>query len=219
MGLTMLLLVVGGLIGFIAWIWLVIVAFRTGVGWGVVMLLLGWTWIPAIIFAIQHWQVAKRPIILAALALAISTSGYVVAMVSLGSEVQTLLEESGVAVVRNDDAAEAPAEILPPPRPAAEPTHPSWEAVVGEMERPPDGDWEDFVPSPTPDHSGSNALSWDRASTRIGRLVVLELTNSTTVTAVLEAVEPDRLRVRHTIGGGEASYWIERDQIEAIRKP
>ena len=51
----------------------------------------------------------------------------------------------------------------------------------------------------------------------IGHVVVVELISSTVMTTALEAVEPDRLKVRHVIGGGEASYWIEREQVKQIR--
>lgn len=218
MALTALLLVVGGLIGFISWIWLVVVAFRVGVGWGVVMLLLAWTWVPIVIFAIQYWHVAKQPILLWILACVISASAYAVGLVALGSEVEALRPPAGVDV-GTDNGSGSSAELLPPPRPTAEPTHPSWEAVVNELERPADGGWEEHVPPPTPVNGPEKILSWDQTKTRIGDVIVLELTNNTSVTAVVEAVEPDRIQVRHTIGGGEASYWIERDQVASIRRP
>ncbi|MGD8439263.1 MAG: hypothetical protein PVG53_01915 [Holophagae bacterium] len=218
MALTMLLFALGGLVGFVAWIWLVVAAFRVGSGWGVVMLLLSWTVIPVIIFAIRNWDLARRPVALVVAGLIVNLVASVVAFSVVGIELGSVVADTkvpGSIPAEN----ESPPELLPPPRPTAQPTHPSWEAVVEEMDRDTGNNWESFVPSPTPVDPRSAILSWDQAATRIGRTVVVELANSTTVTAVLEAVEPDRIRVRHTIGGGEASYWIERNQVVAIRRP
>ncbi len=218
MALTMLLFALGGLVGFIAWIWLVVVAFRVGSGWGVVMLLLSWTLIPVIIFAIRNWDFAKRPVALVVAGLIVNLVASVVAFSVVGIELGSVVADTKVPGSITAENESRP-ELLPPPRPTAQPTHPSWEAVVEEMDRDTGNNWESFVPSTTPVDPRSAILSWDQAATRIGRTVVVELANSSTVTAVLEAVEPDRIRVRHTIGGGEASYWIERDQVVAIRRP
>ena len=90
--------------------------------------------------------------------------------------------------------------------------------MVKEVERREES-WEAFVPSPTPisGRPGEGLLTWDELGTLIGHAVVVELENDTVVTAALEAVEPERIRVRHVIGGGEASYWIERAQVRLVR--
>ena len=49
----------------------------------------------------------------------------------------------------------------------------------------------------------------------IGRRAAQE--DEESLRAALEGAETDRVRIRHVIGGGEASYWIERDQITNIR--
>jgi hypothetical protein len=218
MALTMLLFVVGGLIGLAAWIWLVVVAFRVSTGWGVVILLLSWTWVPVIIFAVQHWDMAKRPVLLTVASVVVTVAASLVAFLVVGVELGSAML-AGDATTAPEAGDATGTVVLPPPRPTAAPTHPSWESVVEEMDRDAGASWETFVPSPTPVQSGRRTLSWDRCASRIGRLIELDLANNTTVIAVLEAIEPNRLRVRHSIGGGEASYWIERDQIVSIRIP
>ncbi len=50
---------IGGVIALVGYIWLVVVAFRVGgAGWGIGSLLIG---IIGLIFAITHWEAAKRP--------------------------------------------------------------------------------------------------------------------------------------------------------------
>lgn len=217
--LTTILLVVGGLVGFAAWVWLIVVAFRISVGWGLLVLLLSWTWIPVIIFAVKFWEKAKRPILLWAVGFAFSLAAVLVATLALGLELGSIVNDTGGLIALPGAEIEAEDETLPPPHPAPESTHSSWEAIVREIDREKDDSWETLVPSPTPitGRHGRGWLEWDQTANHIGRTVVIELTNSTTMTAALEAVEPNRLRVRHTIGGGEASYWIDRDQVEAIR--
>jgi hypothetical protein len=48
----------GAILSIVGWIWLVVVAFKTGVWWG-----LGTLFIPLVglIFAIMHWSEAKVP--------------------------------------------------------------------------------------------------------------------------------------------------------------
>lgn len=217
--LTVVLLSIGGLIGIAASVWLLVVAFRAGIGWGLAILLLSWTWVPVIIFAVRHWQAAKRPIMLWAVGFLFSLAAYIIAVFALGLDLSSIVDQAGGRLAKPDAEIETPKEVLPPPRPAAEPTPPSWEAILQEVDRDTNTSWETLVPSPTPGSGrpGQGWLEWDEAINYIGRPVVIVLTNNTTMTAALEAVEPHRLRVRHIIGGGEASYWIDRDQVAQIR--
>jgi hypothetical protein len=223
--LTMGLLIIGGLIGLVGWIWLLVAAFRTGIGWGMLILLLSWSCIPVIIFAVRHWESAKRPIMLWVVGFLVSLAGYLIAFSALGMETSSSVEETSEVTARPDTEIETESSLLPPQRPTAEPTHPSWEAVVREMDKADqagktdNADWEAMVPSPTPatGRPSEGLLNWDELPKFTGRTLILELDNNTIMTAKLESVEPGRVRMRHVIGGGEASYWIERDQIERIR--
>ncbi|MEX1287112.1 MAG: hypothetical protein AB1Z57_04150 [Acidimicrobiia bacterium] len=216
--LTTALLVIGGLIGFAAWIWLLVVAFRVSVGWGLLILLLGWTWIPIIIFAVTYWDLAKRPIMLTAVSVVVSGAAYAIAVFVIGMNLESIAEETGGLVARPGADVEADRPVLPPPRPTALPTHPSWEAIVREVDRESDDTtWEEFVPSPTSETGRPNQLRWSELNAHVGRAVNIELVRGTPITAALEGAEADRVRIRHVIGGGEASYWIDRDQITSIR--
>jgi hypothetical protein len=54
-----MVLVVGGYIAaVVAGIWLLVVAFQTGVGWGLACLFIP---LAALVFVIAHWEDAKRP--------------------------------------------------------------------------------------------------------------------------------------------------------------
>jgi hypothetical protein len=186
------------------------------IGWGLLLFFLGWTWIPIIIFAVKYWSEAKRPLILYAAGFLAMIATMTVGGVVLGLDLASMAgEESFAATPGAEIDRDDP--VIPPPRPTALPTHPSWEAIVDEVDRKEDTSWEELVPSPTPVTGRSNQLSWDELNTYAGRAVVIELEKGTTITASLEGAEAGRVRVRHAIGGGEASYWIERDQVISIR--
>jgi hypothetical protein len=57
----MILQVVGVVIGLVGGIWLLVVAFQESIGWGIGCLLCG---LVGIIFAIQHWEKAKKPFLI-----------------------------------------------------------------------------------------------------------------------------------------------------------
>lgn len=214
MGFTAILMTVGGVICLVSWIWLLVVAFRVSVIWGLVLFFLAWTLVPIIVFALRNWDEAKRPLILYGLGLTFVVVAYLTALCAVAQELDSFAEKDEPLVTAEDPETAKNDPILPPPRPTTLPTHASWEAVVDEIDGDPDADWETLVPSPTPATGG---LEWDELESLIGRRLILELRNGTATTAALEAVEPHRLRIRHVIGGGEASYWIERDQITRIR--
>ena len=52
---------IGSLIAFGFWIWLVVVAFRSNVMWGVALLVCSCVPLLPLIFAVQHWEDAKYP--------------------------------------------------------------------------------------------------------------------------------------------------------------
>ncbi len=51
-----------GLVSLVAYVWLVVVAFKRSVGWGIGVLLL--SPISAIIFAVKYWQESKKPFLI-----------------------------------------------------------------------------------------------------------------------------------------------------------
>lgn len=60
------LLVILGLVIFITWIWLVVIAFKESVLWGLMVLILSLflSPIPVIIFAAMHWKRANKPFLI-----------------------------------------------------------------------------------------------------------------------------------------------------------
>ena len=210
-------MIIAGLICLVSWIWFMVVAFRVSVVWGLILFFLAWTLVPLIVFAIRNWDEAKRPLILWGVGLTLAAASYVAAVVVVGSDLISTMDDGEASIAVDDAEITDPGSILPPPRPTSLPTHASWEAVVNEMEEEPDSDWETFVPSPTPATGRRGGLEWDELGAFLGRKVIVGLENGTVTTAALEAVEPHRLRIRHVIGGGEAAYWIERDQVSRIR--
>jgi hypothetical protein len=217
--LALSLLIAGGLVGLVAWVWLLVLAFRVGLGWGLAILLLAWTWIPIIVFAVRHWPEVRRPILMWGTGFLLSLCGAAVSAVAVGLRLPVLADQGDGLVAQPGDDSRPAEPLLPPPRPTAEPTHPTWEAVVREIERDAHTGWESFVPSPTPvdGRSGPDVLSWDDLAAHVGRKLVLELDNGSVIGATLEGVDGDRARVRHGIGGGEASFWVERGHVKRIR--
>jgi len=56
-----ILLYLGYLLSIVGWIWLLVVAFKKSVWWGLGSLLIPFV---SLIFAIMNWQVAKKPFLI-----------------------------------------------------------------------------------------------------------------------------------------------------------
>ena len=215
------LLILGGVLGLIGYVWLVVEAFRVSLGWGLAVFLLGWTWVPLILFAVGHWPAARRPLLVWGIGFVVSGAASAVTFLGVGAQV---LSSAPAPEARMDDAgrpADPPPGVLPPPRPTALPTHPSWEAVVSELgkEQTPVHEvssWEELVPERREPRAPAS-IPWQELPRYSGRRVEIDLVNGTEVTAQLVGVEPERIRVRHVVGGGVVAYWIARDQVVAVR--
>jgi hypothetical protein len=209
---------IGGLIGLIAYIWLVYIAFRVSLAWGLAVLLLSWLVVPTVVFIIQNWYDARRPVMLWAVGFAFSVAGYLLVFLLAGNEARSQFRQEQEMVARA--GADPGSPSLPPPRSTPKPTYPPWEKIIEEtISGNEDESWESIVGTPTvvPEWGRPTVVSWDEAGQFLGRLVTVELTNGTEITGGLEAVEPNRLRIRHVIGGGDASYWIARSNVSEIR--
>jgi hypothetical protein len=70
------LLYLGGLIAFVGGIWLLVVAFKESVWWG-----LGSIFIPfvSLVFVIVHWQVSKKPFLIQLAGIALCIVGVMAA--------------------------------------------------------------------------------------------------------------------------------------------
>lgn len=221
MTLGVVLLILGGVLGLIGYVWLIVEAFRVSLGWGLAVLLLGWTWVPLILFAVGHWPAARRPLLVWGIGFVVSVLASAVTFLGVGAQV---LSSASAPEARTDEtgrpAGPAPG-VLPPPRPTALPTHPSWEAVVSELgkDQAPTQEvssWEELVPERR-EPPATASIPWQELSRYAGRRVEIDLANGTEVTAQLVGAEAERIRVRHVVGGGVVAYWIARDQVVAIR--
>jgi hypothetical protein len=67
-----LLIALGGVAGFVGWIWLLVVAFQESVPWGLGSLLVPFV---GLIFAFLHWAEAKRPFLVWVLGIVLAVAG------------------------------------------------------------------------------------------------------------------------------------------------
>jgi hypothetical protein len=202
----------------------VVAAFRVGPGWGLAVLLLGWTLVALILFAVRHWSEARRPLLIWSLGFVLSAAAWAVAVAGLGAAVLSSAQAGDEPLDATGKVNDAPPGVLPPPRPTALPTPPSWEAIVHELSS------EEGEPSPNagprveqaPERReevapASATIPWQELPRYAGRKLDLALHNGSEVTVQLLEVEPERIRVRQVMGGGAAAYWVERDQVLSIR--
>lgn len=78
--------VIGYIVMLVGFIWIVVTAFKTSIGWGLASLLIP---IVALVFVAMNWAVAKKPFLIWLAGLALAIIGGVLA-VMFGQPVQTM---------------------------------------------------------------------------------------------------------------------------------
>ncbi len=76
-----------GLVSLVAWVWLVVVAFKRSVGWGIAVLLL--SPIAPVVFAVKYWQESKKPFLICVGSVTASLAMVVVMLTFLGGFAMT----------------------------------------------------------------------------------------------------------------------------------
>lgn len=98
MSLISLLLLIGGLIGLlVGYIWLLVVAFRSSMGWFLAMLFLSVIGVP--LFLVYHWDEAKRPLLTLVTAVAVLFVGL---QVSQRVDHMKQIREEREAIIRGE---------------------------------------------------------------------------------------------------------------------
>ena len=219
--------------GSIAFIWLAVVAFRQGVGWGLAVLFLP---LANVIFAIKHWHEAKRPF-LANLALSFLGVGCMVgAGVMAASNAQAMLEQQmmndpefakamqDLQKLGEDMEAQARANQQAPsqeavgeesPLPASTPPPPSATAALRVIEDDIQADDED-----TDDWLQASAVGKQIQTAMAGKYVGSKMRivsqHDTEMTATLTAVRGNRLVFERELAGGTAQIELNRSDVKTL---
>ncbi len=101
-----------------AWWWLVILAYREGLGHAFLMFLCGWIY--GIIFAVMHWDEARKPFLIGLLAFGVIV-GTNIASFALASREMPVQEPGRVAYLKDQMVQQITANIIAGRKPAASP--------------------------------------------------------------------------------------------------
>jgi len=226
--LLLALAALAGLVAFASFVWLLVVAFKTHVGWGLAVLFLP---LAPIVFAIKHWQASKRPFLLnlgsslASLTLFFAAGGVAV-MTAAGMAADSaamgdpssdqlapqVSEEVAEDVAVTDSAsARGPDASGPTPAPSEgvaglEPSSPSMESIEATL----------AVPTPR-QRRIHGEISVDQIDdSHVGNALRVVSRSGTNTLAVLTAVSPSELTFAREVGGGTIEFVLRRDEIESV---
>ena len=226
--LLLALAALAGLVAFASFVWLLVVAFKTHVGWGLAVLFLP---LAPIVFAIKHWQASKRPFLLnlgsslASLTLFFAAGGVAV-MTAAGMAADSaamgdpssdqlapqVSEEVAEDVAVTDSAsARGPDASGPTPAPyegvaGLEPSSPSMESIEATL----------AVPTPR-QRRIHGEISVDQIDdSHVGNALRVVSRSGTNTLAVLTAVSPSELTFAREVGGGTIEFVLRRDEIESV---
>jgi hypothetical protein len=220
MALVILLAAVGVIVSLVGGVWLIILAFRESLLWGLAALFVPFA---ALAFAIMYWTEAKRPFYISLVGTALTM---LAAFVAVGAGVHQMVGSIGEL---DDSSWQAPAEDEVMVAPTAAPTLPAPAATASPSEVE-DDVAELFASTPvftptlrpraTPTPLVDSTAEWtirDQLEAKIGENVELRLRTGQLVSVYLKRVEDDRVAVEQRVGGGIVSYSIAIADIARIR--
>jgi len=223
--LLLALAALAGLVAFASFVWLLVVAFKTHVGWGLAVLFLP---LAPIVFAIKHWQASKKPFLLnlgssvASLTLFFAAGGVaVMTAAGMAAESAAMGEPSSDMLATPDpeeiadDVAEADPGNVEEPAPAPapskavglEPSSPSMEAIEATLAVP-------TAPRPRRIHGEIAVDQIDQS--HVGNPLRVASRSGLNTLAVLTAVSPSELTFEREVGGGTIEFVLRRDEIESV---
>lgn len=238
--MTMVMLVltmIGGVAALAGFLWLVVIAFKEHVGWGIACLVVP---LVVLVFAFRYWERAKVPLLLGlsgSLLSAVAGIGYT--MTAVNRELEEY-SDLGTAVAWESPSVEpydlesetAPMTAVPdglsedsesPPGTAGvtatddagtaadADTIPEKDTVMELLE----GD-TDFGPPPRPHRDGYLVPASDLGA-YTGDTVVIVLDTHERIFALVVSVEGSTVKLQHRVGGGSVIYTIDMADIKEVR--
>jgi len=219
MVLGVFLAVVGGLASFAAGIWLVVLAFRESVLWGLATLLIPFA---GLVFVIKFWDEAKRPFLISLASGAVYGLGVFMILGSGASQMAARMAEMDQSEWQTTGSEDFLQESTPVPTltPTATPTFDEIEEDVrARLEAA-----EAWTPSPQPSATPTLPPHYEKITIReilqerMGERVLLRLRSGKWVTVTLRALDEDILDVKQRMGGGAMEYTIEVDDVVEVRE-
>jgi len=223
-----LLLVMGAILYLCGWVMLLVLGFKKGIGWGLVLLFLSWLVIPLIVFLIKYWDEAKTGFLIMLGGILLSGLGGFILVGSVAT--------SAIAEVETFDLTRPKPIDLPPEEPSEQPLEEPSPVAAAEDESVDAGPEpplepiatdrpEDTLEVESPPLVGSvldEKIEWrplpDLATlgAYVGELIELRMKDGTQLRVTLDAIEGNALRVIQRVGGGAMTYLVKMELIDEI---
>ena len=232
-GLWFAVIALGGIAGLAAGIWLIVLAFRESVGWGVACLLIPFA---GLVFAVKYWEDAKVPFVISLASIGlfmVGTLGYSVSEVNAGLNDFSQFEDSSAW-----DPVPEPSPYDAYPASDEEPVEAEVDAAVEEpvvepaepaQYAPEDVETVEARPEPTPAPPINDPPPEGRVRRRevvvpkenlgamLGERVELVLHSGQKISARVDSVTPGSVVMRHRVGGGSVTYSVPLADISEVR--
>jgi len=218
------LLVILGLVIFITWIWLVVVAFQESVGWGLIVLILSFFFspIPVIIFAAMNWQVAKKPFlihIIATVLLIVFGFSFIWGLVQETMEMEQQQQQGELS---EEEAQRRMFEMLGmeiPPELQRQETEPqtTQDEIAKLTEQLEKNNKPKVAPEPEVQRiEVFKPIKLSRANKHVGKVVQITTINGVVKQGKLTEVRYDRIVMDRTYRGGNFTFEVRNRTIESI---
>lgn len=216
--MTIALLVILSIISLIAWVWLLVVAFKEHVMWGLGVFFL--SPILAIVFAIMHWQEAKKPFLIYIITTVLLLGLYINLFADTFKQSMEIAAQQESGQISEEEAQRRMFEMFG-------------------MEVPPELQQQDTGPQTTEDEISRlteqleqggtvetpqepqrvevyNPIRLSQATQYIGRTVQITTRSGVVKQGTLKSVQYDRLTLERQLRGGDFAFDVRNSDIDRI---
>jgi hypothetical protein len=224
-----LLLALGGILYLCGWVMLLVLGFKKGLGWGLVILFLSWLILPLIVFLIKYWDEARLGFLVMAGGLLASAVGLFILIGASATSAMAEFESLDRSQSRVIEPAPAdPYPALEPEPMDPEPTEPESQAdgetdeVGPDQIDPVEAEPEGERPPPMGAVLGER-VEWQpldnisELSAYEGEVIELNMTDGTVLNVTLDDVRGDVIQVTQRVGGGAMTYNVRLELVEQVR--
>jgi hypothetical protein len=216
--MTIALLIILSIISLIAWIWLLVVAFKEHVMWGLGVFFL--SPILAIVFAIMHWQEAKKPFLIYIITTVLVFGMYINLFSDAITQSVEIAQQQESGQISEEEAQRRMFEMfgmeVPPELQQQATEQQTTENEITKLTEQLEQGGGTEAPQEKQRVEVFNPIRLSQAKQYIGRTIQITTRSGVVKKGTLKTVHYDRITLERQLRGGDFAFDVRNSDIERL---